>query len=124
MVLLLITHLVIQKESNKRYCELFNFLIVCFFRHSLLVIALRLTQKFAQIYSELPTYEEVFSPFRHLCNWFSDDQCTDVSPLVKELATKIMNVLKENNSKPKKRLNFGPKRPKLLRLYDPKIQFV
>ena len=83
--------------------------------------AIKLSEKFVQLYTNMPSFDEVIAPLYKVCKIMVYKQTSLPKSLVTELKN-LLNLMEENFEKPRKRLSFRPKKPKPLRLFDPKIQ--
>lgn len=101
---------IIQFKARNFFC----------FRSLFLLTALRLTEKFVILYSDLPVFDQVFSPLSKISNLIQEHY-KDFTSLNLRLK-RIKSLIKENSNKPKVRLSLGPVRPRLLKLHSLKYE--
>lgn len=86
-----------------------------------MLTTIRLLKKFAVCYSDIDAYSEIFHPFKTLLSTITN---TAQEKIVLSEIENVSTVINENSEKLRKPCSFGVEKPKVLRLFDPKIENV
>uniref|UniRef100_H2YBE1 Nucleolar protein 14 n=1 Tax=Ciona savignyi TaxID=51511 RepID=H2YBE1_CIOSA len=89
-------------------------------RCQLVATAVRLTEMFATLYSDIPAFDELFCQIQRTCQSLKTS-LKQSNPVFAKLIEGVLQTVQSHCGKQRSHISFGERKPKPLRLFDPKI---